>query len=207
MSGNEWGKKARSPSNPSDSPRTGKLVISHFSGKPGGSQPLTLLTWPTLTSVDVSKKKKKVVEDKVFRNVCKVLWNGWRQRVDVISDYRGMARTNIWAIPSRGSTHRIPFLHRAVTWMVPLSPSSYQRWDLMTHGLPPLSPKYRKNLWFTGTLVALPTFLNMSLALWGTCKSPSRPGTFFQLETHHLRWVRLHFVVYRYGHCPKRPEW
>ena len=39
-------------------PRTSKLVISHFSGKPGGSQPLTLLTRPTLTLVDVSRKKK-----------------------------------------------------------------------------------------------------------------------------------------------------
>ena len=52
-------------------PRTSKLVISHFSGKPGGSQPLTLLTRPTLTLVDVSRKKKWLSEDKVFRKGCK----------------------------------------------------------------------------------------------------------------------------------------
>ena len=46
------------PQAPPSYPRTSRLVISHFSGKPGGSQPLTLLTRPTLTPANVSRKKK-----------------------------------------------------------------------------------------------------------------------------------------------------
>ena len=45
------------PQTPPSYVRTSKLVISHFSGKPGGSQPLTLLTRPTLKPVDLSGKK------------------------------------------------------------------------------------------------------------------------------------------------------
>jgi len=77
LSRNLWVRKARGLSNSSDSlscARTGRLAVSlklaRFLGETGRILIADTFDVLTLTGVNV-KKKKKVVEDKVFRNGCK----------------------------------------------------------------------------------------------------------------------------------------